>query len=67
MRDTLIGATATALTPLRPTGKVIIDGRRYDARCEAALVDADTEVRVIDVRGADLLVRPAPGQGSGLV
>ena len=61
MRDTLTGMTARTTTPLRPSGKVTVDGQQYDARCDTAVVDADTEVCVVEVRGRELIVRPVAG------
>lgn len=58
MRDTLVGVSAKVLTPLRPSGKVEVTGKQYDARCDMNMIDAGTEVRVTEVRGRELVVRP---------
>jgi membrane-bound serine protease (ClpP class) len=55
----LVGLEGTARTPLRPSGTVVIDGRRLDAVSEGPLVDVGARVRVVDVRGASVVVRPA--------
>jgi membrane-bound serine protease (ClpP class) len=52
-----IGQRGRALTPLRPGGSVEIGGRRLDALSEGEYIPAGAEVEVIDVRGAQLVVR----------
>ncbi|MGA1224210.1 MAG: NfeD family protein [Phycisphaerales bacterium] len=52
-----IGATGTAITPLRPSGFVRIDGRRLDASAEGDLIDAGTEIEVVSTRDGHLRVR----------
>ena len=58
MRDTLVGVQGVTRTPLCPSGKVDVDGRQYDARCALGMLDRGTAVRVVEVRGRELLVRP---------
>ena len=53
----LVGKTGTALSDLRPVGKVRIDGRTYDARAERVLIDNGKEIEVIAAGGTDLVVR----------
>lgn len=52
-----IGQIGRALTPLRPSGVIELNGRRLDAVSEGPYIPAGSEVEVIDVRGAQLLVR----------
>ena len=52
-----IGATGEAITPLRPSGFVRIDGRRLDASAEGDLIDAGTGVEVVSVRDGQVRVR----------
>ncbi|HRU05119.1 MAG TPA: NfeD family protein, partial [Candidatus Brocadiia bacterium] len=51
-----LGAAAQAVTPLRPVGKVTADGRLFDAICETTLVETGAQVRVVAVRGGQLVV-----------
>lgn len=54
----LIGKEGVALTDLRPVGAVKIDGRRFDALSEVAIIRAGTPVRVTQVLGFEVKVRP---------
>ncbi len=53
----LIGMTGTALTPLRPSGTVDIDGRRIDVVSEGPMVSAGASVEVTRSRGSVVVVR----------
>jgi len=53
----LIGKNAIAITSLRPSGSIELDGDRYDAMADVTLVNAGEKVRVIDVSGNILVVR----------
>ena len=54
--STLVGAVGTALTILRPSGKVAIDGRAYDAVSEISFIEKGSPVRVIRYEGNTLHV-----------
>lgn len=56
--DHLMGVEGTALTDLRPIGTVRIEGEKYDALSETALVRAGSRVRVTAVEGNQIKVRP---------
>ena len=43
----LVGAIGVAKAMLRPTGKVDIDGKLYDAICEIGYINAGDQVRII--------------------
>ena len=53
----LVGKEGTALTPLRPSGTVIIDNERYDVVSEGGFVNANSTVQVIAVEGTRIVVR----------
>lgn len=55
----LAGYRGRALTPLRPAGRVEVEGQPYDARSTGAFLEPGTPVEVVGVRGTGLLVRPA--------
>jgi len=64
--DRLVARSALALTPLRPSGMVELEGRRLEAVAEEGLIAAGSAVRVVRVRSGRLVVRPdgdAPGPG----
>lgn len=54
----LEGRVGTALTDLRPGGKVVIDEARYDATSEREFIAKGSRVRVIRKEGHELVVRP---------
>ncbi|MFN7671994.1 MAG: NfeD family protein [Planctomycetota bacterium] len=58
-----VGRVGVAVTVLRPTGAIDIDGQRLDVVTEGAFVEAGTPVRVLYVQGARVVVAaeaPAP-------
>jgi len=52
----LIGKTGTALTVLRPSGKVLIDGEVYDGVSESGFIEKGTTVRVVRFENAQVYV-----------
>ena len=52
----LIGKTGVAITPLRPSGIVMIDGTRYSVESQATFVDRDAAVTVVAVDGTKITV-----------
>ncbi|MDP2323958.1 MAG: NfeD family protein [Gammaproteobacteria bacterium] len=59
----LIGATGVTRTPLRPVGKVIIEGKTHHARSVGPVIDAGCPVVVVAVRGGELVVSPVDRGG----
>lgn len=55
--EEFIGGMGRALTPLRPSGHVEIDGRRYDGMAEGGLIPAGALVRVVQARSGQLIVQ----------
>lgn len=55
----LVGQTGEALTDLRPTGKISIEGERHAATSEREFIARGSRVRVIGKEGPALVVRPA--------
>ncbi len=53
----LIGKTGRAATVLRPSGRVEVDGKIYDARATEGLIDLDEKVEVIAFWSGQLSVR----------
>lgn len=54
----LAGKEGVALTPLRPAGTAEIAGERYDVISEGIYIPAGTELVVVRVEGARVVVRP---------
>jgi membrane-bound serine protease (ClpP class) len=53
----LLCQTGTAVTPLRPSGAALIDGKRVDVVTEGPFIDRGTPVRVVAVEGMRVVVR----------
>lgn len=53
-----IGLSGSTATPLNPSGIVIINHERLDCFSEGLSIEADTEVRVIEIRRNRIIVRP---------
>jgi membrane-bound serine protease (ClpP class) len=58
--DDLLGKEGEALTMLRPSGMVLIDGRKQSVVTSGELVERGERVRVIKVEGSRVVVRRAP-------
>ena len=69
----LVGRTATALTPHRPSGLISVEGRRYHAETRGMMLEAGDLVKIEAIRGNRLVVRlsaespaePAATEGQG--
>ena len=57
-REKLIDQEGTALTAMRPSGVVEINGERHDAIARGGLVEKGEPVRVVKVDGLSIEVRP---------
>ena len=54
--DALIGKQGTAVTPLRPSGIALIDGKRYSVLSQATFIEKDAPVTVVAVDGTKITV-----------
>jgi len=54
----LVGQIGEAQTDLRPAGKIVINGQRYEATSEREFIAHGSRVRVIGKDGPALVVRP---------
>lgn len=54
----LLGKKGTAVTPLRPSGIVLIEGSRYDVVSEGSYLPKGIDVEVIKVEGRRVVVSP---------
>ena len=57
--DYLLGKTGVAVTDLRPTGSVDIDGVKFDVISEGEYISKGTNVEIFKVSGVKLLVKKA--------
>ncbi|MHC4663676.1 MAG: NfeD family protein [Planctomycetota bacterium] len=55
----LLGLRGRAETALRPAGRAVIDGRRYDVVTRGGFIDADADIIVSEVSGNRIVVKPA--------
>ena len=55
----LLGATGEAVTPLRPAGTAVIQGRRMDVVAEGGLIESGKKVSVVAQEGIRIVVRQA--------
>lgn len=53
-----VGADGVAQTPMRPSGRVLVDDQILDASSAAGFVDPGTPIRVIRVEGSRVIVEP---------
>jgi membrane-bound serine protease (ClpP class) len=53
----LVGRQGVALTTLRPSGTAEVDGQRLDVVTEGGMIEAGTEIRIVAVEGARVIVR----------
>lgn len=59
--DGLLGQIGEALTPLRPAGTILLDGRKMDVISEGELVEAGDVVEIIRHEGLRTIVRKTAG------
>lgn len=57
----LLGGTGVTLTQLRPSGMATINGQRVDVIAETGLIERGTPVKVVQVEGSRVVVRPVAG------
>jgi membrane-bound ClpP family serine protease len=59
-----LGATGSTISPLRPSGRIQIGDRVYDAVAEFGYIPAGEKVRVVSVTPMRIGVEAVPGSGS---
>ncbi len=57
-QEHLISAEGVAITTLRPSGTVIINGNKVDVVSEGEMILKNTKIKVIDVKGNRIVVKP---------
>jgi membrane-bound serine protease (ClpP class) len=51
------GRTGVTITPLRPSGTVLVDDKRLDVVSENAYINKDEKIRIVKVEGRRIIVR----------
>jgi membrane-bound serine protease (ClpP class) len=59
----LVGRAGVAETPLRPTGKAVVDGRRLDVVSEGDFIERGSAVEVVEVAGTRVVVKRQRNEG----
>ena len=52
-----IGNTAIAYSDLRPSGKIIIEGKVFNANAETGFIEKNSEVKITEIDGLRIVVR----------
>jgi membrane-bound serine protease (ClpP class) len=55
----LAGLSGQAVTPLRPSGVILIEGKRIDALTDGEFIEAGSSISVVRAHGMGVLVRRA--------
>lgn len=56
-RSELVGMTGVTITPLHPSGTMLLHNKRYDVVTEGDFIEKNMQVKVIVVEGARIVVR----------
>lgn len=59
----LVGRTGSVFTALRPSGTIVVDGRRVDAVADGTFIEAGRAVRVVEVHGNRVVVEAVEETG----
>jgi hypothetical protein len=57
MRE-MIGWIGRSTSPMLPSGSIEVEGQTLDAVSQGMAIDANTPVKIIDVQGTRIIVRP---------
>lgn len=63
-REGLVGAVGTVTTPLDPVGKIDVAGELWNASVASGSLGSGARVRVVEVRGLELVVRAESSNGT---
>lgn len=53
----LVGLIGVTLTPLHPSGTILLEEKRYDVVSEGEFIDKQMRVKILEVEGARIVVR----------
>jgi membrane-bound serine protease (ClpP class) len=54
----IVGKIGITITPVHPSGTMMLSGKRYDVVSEGGFIDKNVKVNVIEVEGMRIVVRP---------
>ena len=54
-----VGLSGKAITPLRPVGTCMFNGDRVNCVAESGMIENDTEIEAVGIRGREVEVRPS--------
>ena len=54
-----VGVTGTTVSKLFPSGRIELEGKRYEARCAVGMIDRGVKVRVVGYEDFDVIVEEA--------
>lgn len=57
----LLGKTGEAVTPLRPAGMILVDGKKFDAVSDGTFLQLGSKVKIIQVEGTRIVVTAIEG------
>jgi membrane-bound serine protease (ClpP class) len=57
IKESMIGIKGTTITLLRPSGKILINGKNFDAYTRGEYIGKDKKVEIIDESGTSFKVR----------
>lgn len=60
-REELVGKIGKSVTPLRPSGTILIEGERIDAVTEGGFIQSNVSIQVVKVEWNRVIVRPVEG------
>ncbi|MDY6065814.1 MAG: NfeD family protein [Finegoldia sp.] len=52
----LVGKTGKSVTILRPTGRILIEGKNYDAKSDSEFIGSDKDIRVVSFKDGHIIV-----------
>ncbi|MBI9017138.1 MAG: hypothetical protein JEZ07_07755 [Phycisphaerae bacterium] len=55
--DIQIGQIGKSITPLRPSGTAIFDGKRYPVASYGELIETETQIKIIKIEGNNIVVK----------
>ncbi len=64
-RHELVGRDGITLTPLRPSGTILIDGERVDVVSEGAFIERDKAIVIVKAEGSRVVVQEKWNSGLG--
>ena len=54
--ENIVGLTAKAATALRRSGKIELNGKRYNAKSDFTFIDIGAQVKIVGYEGFELIV-----------